>query len=64
MRKLKMLGILWCNGNPDEKTAELYNSIVDNKSDTIVVCDKDFKPNFFQLCEFATEMPYNFAEKW
>jgi hypothetical protein len=30
VKKLKLLGILWCNGDPREKITELYDVIQDN----------------------------------
>tara|TARA_B110000285_G_C14752894_1_gene436017 strand:- start:9 stop:533 length:525 start_codon:yes stop_codon:yes gene_type:complete len=55
--KLRMLGILWCQGTAEEKSTELYDAISPGK-DFMVSTDKDFKPNIFQLLSFATQTIY------
>lgn len=52
--KLRLLGILWCQGTHVEKSTELYDTICFGK-DFMVSTDKDFKPNMFQLFSFATK---------
>jgi len=52
--KLRLLGILWCQGTAEEKSTELYDAISPGK-DFMVSSDKDFKPNIFQLLSFATK---------
>lgn len=56
--KLRMLGVLWCNGEPLEKANELYDILQDNDQERIAASDKDFKPNLFLLFDFATKMVF------
>jgi len=55
--KLRLLGILWCQGTAVEKSTELYDTICANK-EFMVSTDKDFKPNINQLFSFATKAIY------
>ena len=56
--KLRVLGILWCNGEALEKATELYDTMQDNDQDKIAASDKDFKPNLFLLFDFATKIVF------
>jgi len=53
--KLRILGLLWCEGTPKEKVVELYDCLQDAHQPKISATDKDFKPHFFELLDIATE---------
>ena len=53
-RKLKVLGVLWCEGKPSEKAEELYDLLQDNNQETIAASDKDTPIVFKLLMDIAT----------
>ena len=53
--KLRILGLLWCEGSPKEKVVELYDCLQDAHQPKISATDKDFKPHFYELLDLATE---------
>jgi len=53
--KLRVLGLLWCEGGDKEKAFEFYENLQDNDQPKISCTDKDFKPNFFGLLDLASE---------
>ena len=55
---MKCLGLLWCDGDIKEKIYEFYDILQDDKQDKIAANDKEFKPTFNQLLDFATEMVF------
>lgn len=57
--KLKVLGLLWCDGDLTEKAKELYDIAQGNITDNEIACnDKDFKSLFDILLNFSTEMVF------
>lgn len=40
VNKLRLLGILWCDGSPKEKSFEFYDVLQDNQQDYIVATDR------------------------
>ena len=56
--KLRCIGVLWCDGSPEEKATELYDNMQDADQPEIACNDKDFKPNLFKLLDFATKMVF------
>ena len=54
LKKLRTLGVLLCDGSPEEKATELYYNI--QYEPEISSYDKDFKPSLFLLWDFATQM--------
>ena len=56
--KLRALGLLWCEGSPEEKAIEFYDNCQDNHQADIAAEDKDFKPNFYCMLDFCTEMVF------
>jgi hypothetical protein len=61
--KLRLVGLLWCLGDPLEKATELYECMQDHDAPKISADDKDFKPNLFKLLDFATEMVFDHESK-
>lgn len=62
--KLRLIGLLWCLGDPLEKATELYECMQDHDAPKIAADDKDFKPNLFKLLDFATEMVFENEAKY
>ena len=58
--KLRVLGLLWCEGGADEKSVEFYDNCQDNNQPEIAAEDKDFAPNFYQMLNFATEVVFKY----
>ena len=56
--KMRILGLLWCEGGPDEKCIEFYDNCQDNNQPEIAAEDKDFKPNFYCMLDFCTSMVF------
>ena len=44
--KLRILGILWCDGDAKEKGVELYD-VINQGFDCLTWGDKDFQPCFY-----------------
>ena len=62
--KLRVLGILWCEGSNKEKVFELYSNMQDNEQTTIAWSDKDFKPNFFAILDLASSIVFKCEQKY
>ena len=62
--KLRCLGLLWCDGKPEEKAFEFYDMLQDDNQASIACNDKDFKPNFKTLLDMASEMVYKLEPKY
>jgi hypothetical protein len=60
VRKLKCVGLLWCDGEPEEKVVELYDMIQDNNQERIAADDKDFKKNLYLIFDFASTYCFRF----
>lgn len=56
IQKLRTIGLLWCEGDEIEKASELYESLQDEDAEEIACNDKDFKPTFHALLDFATQL--------
>ena len=56
--KLRVIGLLWCHGTHAEKANELYEVMADRTDKHLAVNDKDYKPNFTHLFDFATFMVF------
>ena len=56
--KMRILGLLWCEGGPDEKCIEFYDNCQDNNQPEIAAEDKDFAPNFFKMLDFCSEIVF------
>ena len=61
--KIRVLGLLWCEGNDVEKAHEFYN-MLQGSQPTIACSDKDFKPNLFTLFDMASDMTLELAPKY
>lgn len=57
--KMRALGLLWCEGDATEKVIEFYDNCQDNNQPLISADDKDFKPNFYKMLDFATEICFD-----
>ena len=55
---LRILGLLWCDGDSMEKAVELYDNMQDNNQPEIAASDKDFNPNLFVMLDFASEIVF------
>jgi len=55
---LRILGLLWCEGDAKEKVHELYDNLQDNNQKTIAANDKDFRPNFFGMLDMCTSIVF------
>lgn len=62
--KLRLIGILWCMGDPIEKATELYECMQDHDSPKISAADKDIKPNMFKVFDFACRMIFENEPKY
>ena len=60
VRKIKCVGLLWCDGSNKEKVVELYDMIQDNNQERIAADDKDFKKNLFLIFDFASTFCFRF----
>ena len=60
VRKLKCVGLLWCDGSNKEKVVELYDMIQDNNQSRIAADDKDFRKNLFLIFDFASTFCFKF----
>lgn len=58
VHKLRAIAVLWCDGDNKERVVEFYENMQDGLQNEIAATDKDFKPNFFALLDFATEMVF------
>ena len=63
-RKLKALGILWCDGKPSEKIDELYDILQDDNQEEIAASDKDIKVIFRLLFDIATDICFGLEPKY
>jgi hypothetical protein len=54
--ELRVIGLLWCHGDPLDKAVELYDNMQDANQPKIAASDKDFKPNFFHMFDLATTL--------
>lgn len=61
---MKILGILWCDGEDIEKVSELYDCLQGPDDDKIAFDDKDFKPNFNHLLDFASSIVFDNEPKY
>ena len=61
--KIKLLGILWCDGNADEKVTELYHVLQDNQQEEIACNDKEVPVLFKVIFDFATKTVFEEAER-
>lgn len=60
VRKIKCVGLLWCDGSHKEKVVELYDMIQDNNQHSIAANDKDFRRNLFLIFDFASTFCFKF----
>ena len=58
VHKIRILGILWCDGDAKEKAIELYDVI--SNQEYLTWGDKDFKPTMTQLFSFATTIIHGY----
>ena len=60
---LRCLGLLWCDGDKEEKTVELYNALQPSgKSNEITCNDLEFKPYIRELFNIATVKTFKFEQ--
>ena len=62
--KLKLMGILWCDGDPHERITELYHVFQDNHQEKIAWSDKDMPIALTILFNFATKVIFNHIKKY
>lgn len=62
--KLRLIGILWCDGDKTEKVVELFECMQDHDNPSISAHDKDFEANIFQLYDFALRMVFENEPKY
>ena len=55
---LKLMGILWCDGEPNEKIIELYHVLQDNHQEKIAWNDKDTPATLKSLFDLATSVVF------
>lgn len=53
---LRVVGLLWCSGDPLKKAVELYDNMQDANQPKIAATDKDFEENFDHMFDLASEM--------
>lgn len=58
LNKLKIVGILQCDGGDYEKLTELYHVLQDNNQEEIAAQDKDFLPIMSLVFDMATQMVF------
>jgi hypothetical protein len=58
VQKLMILGILWCEGDDQEKAVQFFELLQGRQDSRIAANDKDFKPNLYMLFDFATEIVF------
>lgn len=58
LKKLKVLGILLCEGKNEERVFELYDAMQDNFQEKIACNDKDFEPVLYLMFDLATETAF------
>ena len=61
--KLKVLGILWCDGEAKEKAQELFSVIQDIEATKISANDREFKMTFEYLMDIASELVFDIEYK-
>lgn len=44
---LRLIGILWCDGDSTEKAVELFECMQDSRAKDISAHDRDFEDNLF-----------------
>ena len=54
--EMRVIGLLWCEGDALDKAVELYDNMQDHNQPKIAANDKDFKPNFFKAFDLATDL--------
>ena len=56
--KFKVMGILWCEGSPNEKIHELYHVIQDNHQESLAWNDKDLDDILKLIFDFSTKIVF------
>lgn len=64
VRNLRIMGLLMCNGDPDETTEELFCCIDDSGKTEIACNDKDMAPVLKRLFDTATIIVFDAEEKF
>ena len=60
--KLRILGIMMCNGDPDETAEELFTCINDSGKTSLTCNDRDLAPTMKQLFDTATTIVFDAEE--
>lgn len=55
---MRIIGLLWCNGDSKEKACELYESVQDYDLPKIAFDDKDIRPNLNLLFDYSIKMVF------
>lgn len=55
--KLKVLGILWCDGNADEKIKEFWD-LIQGEQETIAACDRENLKAYKDIVHMSTQMVF------
>jgi hypothetical protein len=58
--KLKVFGILYCKGTPDEKATELFDLIQPNNQSMVTSNDKDLIRAFHMFIDTSTQQIYKY----
>lgn len=64
VERLKTIGLLWCDGDTEEKVLEVYDCLQDNGQTKIACNDKEFKRYFGELLYLSTQMVFELQPKY
>ena len=56
--RMRVLGLLWCEGSHEEKSIELYEICFDSLQSEIAAEDKNFATKFYCILDFCTSMVF------
>ena len=62
--KLKILGVLWCCGEPIERAQELFDCMIVGDKNEIGAETKLFMKNIETLVHFSTDVALNYEAKF
>ena len=64
VRKIKCLGVQWCDGSNKERVQEFYDIVQDNQQPCIVANDKDTRKNLLELFNISTKLVFDNIKKY
>ena len=64
VERLRTIGLLWCDGDVEEKVLEIYDVLQENGNEKIASNDKDFKKYYYEIIYLSTEMVFQLQPKY